>query len=875
MSIEAFLRGKLPELRNPIETLKIWSKNQDKKWLRQIINEVLDKKRILHEEELNSIYLSFLVENGLAEEERQQTNTDVQFDEKEVISSTMEEKEPIKELIIESISAIEGVNALIPHAEIEFSPNLTVIYGGNATGKSGYARIFKRISNSRTTEDIWSNIYKEHTKNRCKAKFHYKTNGDSRQFDWNGEREVPPFTLIDVFDNKCVKVFLTEKLGFGFNPYGFEYFSIISDCINAIKDKLNLEIMKNNIKKDFSELFNKDSKVYSFIRSISYDSKEADLRSLAVFDSESSKNLEEKEKAREEVKASSIKVQVLRTQKRQIENIKSIIERIENCFNDLKLEEYKKIIEDHIKILKDSNVINNLSLSSYNIPFQESLEWKKFLESAEEYIKLLPNHEHYPGSNDKCLYCRQNLDEKAMEVIQTYRKLLSSETATQLKEIEQILKTSHQELNSVNLSFPELSEEDKETLTNLLDSKEINLMRKIEDYCGSANAIRKDILNALDNKKWNKIEFFKEESLVVALDTLIQTLNGEITKLSVDKEEREEILKGLEAEINELKDRRILSERKDEVVEYLVKLKWVKKAQEVNRTETTRPITELSKKVWDELITDTFKEKFEQERKKLGARTVDFTFPGEAGVTKRSKTMEGLENIDDFLSEGEQKAIAIADFLAEISIKEQITPVVFDDPVTSFDHVRREIIAKRFIEESRRRQVIIFTHDILFLFYLYNNQQDTLDASFHWVVSNVDGIYGRLALGDCPASDCLGLRIKKVQDSLSKGARLGGSERADEISRGFENLRAAYEHFVMEKLFRKVVVRYDERMKMHLLEKVKFDQDLPIKIMKKHNELSKFIEAHSHSDVVLQTLPTIETLKDELIQLTELISSNK
>ena len=749
MSIEAFLRGKLPELRNPIETLKIWSKNQDKKWLRQIIDEVLDKKRILHEEELNSIYLSFLVENGLAEEERQQTNTDVQFDEKEVISSAMEEKEPIKELIIESISAIEGVNALIPHAEIEFSPNLTVIYGGNATGKSGYARIFKWISNSITTEDIWSNIYKEHTKNRCKAKFHYKTNGDSRQFDWNGEREVPPFTLSDVFDNKCVKVFLTEKLEFAFNPYGFEYFSIISDCINAIKDKLNREIEKNNIKKDFSELFNKDSKVYSFIRSISYDSKEADLRSLAVFDSESSKNLEEKEKAREEVKASSIKVQVLRTQKRQIENIKSIIERIENCFNDLKLEEYKKIIEDHIKILKDSNVINNLSLSSYNIPFQESLEWKKFLESAEEYIKLLPNHEHYPGSNDKCLYCRQNLDEKAMEVIQTYRKLLSSETATQLKEIEQILKTNHQELNNVNLSFPELSEEDKETLTSLLDSKEINLMRKIEDYCGSANAIRKDILNALDNKKWNKIEFFKEESLVVALDALIQTLNGEITKLSVDKQEKEDILKGLEAEINELKDRRILSERKDEVVEYLVKLKWVKKAQEVNRTETTRPITELSKKVWDELITDTFKVKFEQERKKLGARTVGFTFPGEAGVTKRSKTMEGLENIDDFLSEGEQKAIAIADFLAEISIKEQITPVVFDDPVTSFDHVRREIIAKRFIEESRRRQVIIFTHDILFLFYLYNNQQDTSDASFHWVVSNVDGTYGRLALVWC------------------------------------------------------------------------------------------------------------------------------
>ncbi|MCX6164137.1 MAG: hypothetical protein NTU73_04635, partial [Ignavibacteriae bacterium] len=39
----------------------------------------------------------------------------------------------------------------------------------------------------------------------------------------------------------------------------------------------------------------------------------------------------------------------------------------------------------------------------------------------------------------------------------------------------------------------------------------------------------------------------------------------------------------------------------------------------------------------------------------------------------------------------------------------------FDDPVTSQDHERRELIANRLVELSTQKQIIIFTHDIAFL----------------------------------------------------------------------------------------------------------------------------------------------------------------
>lgn len=70
------------------------------------------------------------------------------------------------------------------------------------------------------------------------------------------------------------------------------------------------------------------------------------------------------------------------------------------------------------------------------------------------------------------------------------------------------------------------------------------------------------------------------------------------------------------------------------------------------------------------------------------------------------------------LSEGEQTAVALADFLTEIELNGSCVGVVFDDPVTSMDHMRKESIAQRLVKEAARRQVIVFTHDILFTNYL-------------------------------------------------------------------------------------------------------------------------------------------------------------
>src|SRR6185437_12186965 len=100
--------------------------------------------------------------------------------------------------------------------------------------------------------------------------------------------------------------------------------------------------------------------------------------------------------------------------------------------------------------------------------------------------------------------------------------------------------------------------------------------------------------------------------------------------------------------------------------------------------------------------------------------------------------------------EGEQKAIALAEFLTELQLDPVRAPVIFDDPVNSLDHRITDEVAKRLIRLSKTRQTIVFTHSILLLNSLLQQRdlettkQEGVHFTFYSVKNGVDetGILG-------------------------------------------------------------------------------------------------------------------------------------
>ena len=259
--------------KNPITAIEKWVSEQEQTWFKKSGEKILEVKRKLSEEEIDEIYKYFLADNELVEED----DVEISDDDTKLTTQASDPANTtpptiIQQLQLISLSDIHGVNAIIDGQSIDFHPNLTVIFGYNATGKSGYVRILKKASNSRTVEDIWDNIYKSKEKNRCSAKFKLIQDIEEIELEWDGETNLYPLNLIEVFDNKCVKVSLTEKLDFGFKPYGFELFSFLSSAIIAMKDRLTSQVEAEDQPKEFT-YFSEHTAVAALISSLGHNTE--------------------------------------------------------------------------------------------------------------------------------------------------------------------------------------------------------------------------------------------------------------------------------------------------------------------------------------------------------------------------------------------------------------------------------------------------------------------------------------------------------------------------------------------------------------------------------------------------------------------------
>lgn len=111
---------------------------------------------------------------------------------------------------------------------------------------------------------------------------------------------------------------------------------------------------------------------------------------------------------------------------------------------------------------------------------------------------------------------------------------------------------------------------------------------------------------------------------------------------------------------------------------------------------------------FEKYVTDDYLQAFEKECKKLNANfNVEIVSRESSGQTLKKLQIRGTAP-GKVLSEGEQRAISIANFLTEVQMDSRNIGIVLDAPVCSLDHKRRSLIVKRLLEEATFRQVVVF-----------------------------------------------------------------------------------------------------------------------------------------------------------------------
>ena len=230
------------------------------------------------------------------------------------------------------------------------------------------------------------------------------------------------------------------------------------------------------------------------------------------------------------------------------------------------------------------------------------------------------------------------------------------------------------------------------------------------------------------------------------------------------------------------------------------------------------------------------------------------------------------------MSEGEQRCLAIASFFAELSTAEDRSAIVFDDPVSSLDYKWREGVARRLVGKAKTRQVIVFTHDVVFLLQLKEVAEDEEVEQRDQHVRNLPGGAG-VCVEELP---WVALKVRSRVGHLRKlfqdAEKLHRNGHQDAYEKGaveiYGFLREAWERALEEVLLGGVVERFRSTVQTRqvaLLEDITRDDCRTVESAM--TKCSRWLRGHNDSPAVRAPVPDPPELKTDIDKLADFLSA--
>lgn len=150
-----------------------------------------------------------------------------------------------QDLRIDSIGPVIGIDALNPRSPLEFGKgNLTVVYGTNGSGKSGYTRIISRACGKPHSVELKPNVY-HGTPAKQECTFAYSIGGKSEKKEWAANSDpIEDLRVVDVFDTESGRIYLEKETELSYEPPELTLFTDLVDACEKVKARLEAESAK-------------------------------------------------------------------------------------------------------------------------------------------------------------------------------------------------------------------------------------------------------------------------------------------------------------------------------------------------------------------------------------------------------------------------------------------------------------------------------------------------------------------------------------------------------------------------------------------------------------------------------------------------------
>lgn len=840
----------------PAHLLVDWARTQDD-WVQKLVARILHTGSPISGEDAQQLALTLLIEHGVVEGPSADTPT----------LKVGQLSDPDRgELILGAIKDIKRVNALAKDASIPFHKRLTVIYGENGTGKTGFSRVMKRAAGAPLAETILHDVRSAQTANPPSAVFEYEHGGIADKKTWNNEEGLAPLDLMRVFDNKSVDLHVDGELNYEFTPASLALFSYTSDGLSAVHERLKVEMQSFHPPlKPLTEGFRTGSAVHSAVQQLDSNQDFAPLEALAKVTEQEAQSLVALQTELANITDAAL-AQQIRVNSEDTDYWRSIDSLIDVA-KGFSPSDYNRALKTLGESIGERNTFRTELFKEFDLPGERDDEWQAFIEAGEEYKRHV-GLDHDPEEGEKCIYCMQKLPESARKLIAKYASFLNDELAKRIETEEAELAKTKLVVDPAALS----STGDKLTV-RLEAEPESELLVRAHSFLDALGSNHVSVDESKEADDLNVAELANELEPLVS--SQVAALTGAKQALETTKTDQGKARDTLQLQIDELQDHIELGKPKrlDDIKRAIGNRERFRVANEVSNglsNSVKVSLTSAAKKATEAVLNTSFKKRFEDECKVLRTPEVGLKFPGGAGSTKRKKTVAGSYEPSAILSEGELKSLALADFIAECAMRDAKAPLVFDDPVSSLDYKRIAEVAKRLVELSADHQVIVFTHNVWFVAELLDKVDKT---KCQYLEVDTDGKFNGIVVADAnPRYDTPKNIAAKINKLLS-ASRPSDPVVAEALARdGYGLIRSWIEAFVEQELLQNVSQRFRDNIMLGNLGKIKGDQiaNAHSVVDPIYDKASGFIKGHAQASEQSNVKPSLDDLKSDFEKLTEL-----
>lgn len=764
-----------------------------------------------------------------------------------------------------SLKDIHGIDKLNPQKPLEFGAgNLSIVYGSNGSGKSGYVRILKKAC-GKTNSPLNHNVYGA-TPSKQSCTITYSINATEHEEVWDAKGAgIPKLGAVDIFDGEVGDDYLRLEKEAAYIPYESSLFIDLANLCDRVYSEFSDEKSKLVSKlPQLPEKF-KSTKIGGLYANLSHKSPSI-IATFGVEDEKALKDLKE----RLATSNASAKAKKLKERKKQIESIIALVKSVSTVATKEYLRHFCKLCDTaskHRQIATEgTRVLSNVS----QLEGVGNDSWKSLWKAAREYSNSFAYKEvAFPNTDDKslCVLCHQEFNDEAKERLRHFESFIQGKLETDATTAERNL---DEEIKNIPIAVVESEIRTRFQAAELSDE----LGNKIWGFLHAINGLIKQ----LNRKNFTDAQSFTLADITDSIKEL-ELIASKAEEKALQFEEDAKLFdkEKAQTEVLELEARQWITQQKDAVSAEIDRLNDLQKYEKWMKQANTRAISTEAGIVSEKLVTEAYVDRFNKELKKLGASKITVELVKIRNTKGKGKYRIQLKkataiskNPSEILSDGEKRIVALAAFLADVTGKAGNIPFIFDDPISSLDQDYEEQTISRLLELGKERQVIIFTHRLSFLSILTDKADDSLTTicinNEPWGTGHPSDTPINAKKPSKALNNLKNERTKQAGKVLAEQGVNAYSIYAQSICSDFRKL---IERIVEINLLADVIQRHRRSVntqgKIHKLALInKDDCDLIDEIMTKYSSYE-----HSQSNEAPSQLPMPNELEDDISKVAE------